>query len=467
MATDARADSGWALIRRGPFARLFWAGFVTSVGDWAALFAQITLADSIAGATGILVVLAARLLPGLLGGAIGGLLADRGSRKAVMVVADVGRGVLVLSLAWVGDLGTLFAISIALELLTLMGQPARTAVLPNLVPERSLLLANSMTLAAAYGTFPIGAALSWMIGLAPPIALLGLIPSTTEASVFAVDALTFFASAAVLATTAIPDAISRERRPAGERFDMKAPLRDLADGVRFVARGSVRPIVVGMSTALFGGGVLLVLGRDYAVETLAADEAGFFALLTALGTGAGLGIVALTMFGDRVARRDVTFAFATTLTGVALMALALVQTVVGGMGWATVMGMGAGAAYVSGFTHLHETVADDLRGRTFAALFSLMRVGLLVSMAIAAPVASAMEGRFDSPFDDPARNTIFLGGAIVLLSGLGVVWSVRDMLRTPRFASAALRSVAAAARLLRGNGTDPGARDDDGEWGPE
>ncbi len=462
MAIDARTESGWALVRRGPFARLFWAGFVTSVGDWAALFAQITLADAIAGAAGIVTVLAARLLPGLLGGAIGGLLADRGSRKAVMVAADVGRGILVLSLAWVGDLATLFVISVGLELLTLMGQPARTAVLPNLVPGPSLLLANSLTLAAAYGTFPIGAALSWAIGLLPAVGLLGVLPASTEAHVFAVDALTFFASAVLLATTFIPDVEVAEHRRRASRFDLRAPLRDLVDGVRFVARGSVRPIVVGMSTALFGGGVLLILGRDFAVEVLRADETGFFALLTALGTGAGVGIVALTFYGDRLTRRDVTFAVTLTIAGVGLVSLAFVQTVVGGMGWAAVMGIGAGAAYVTGFTHLHETVSDDLRGRTFAVLFSLMRVGLLVSMAIAAPVSAALS--FDPPLDDSTRNTIFLGGSIVLASGLGVVWSVRDALRTPRFASAALRSIAAAGRSMRGGEEPPGG--DDGEWGP-
>ncbi len=462
MATEARAESGWALVRRGPFARLFWAGFITSVGDWAALFAQITLADAIAGAAGIVTVLAARLLPGLLGGAIGGLLADRGSRKAVMVVADIGRGVLVLSLAWVGDLAPLFLISVGLELLTLMGQPARTAVLPNLVPGPSLLLANSLTLAAAYGTFPIGAALSWVIGLAPAVSLFGLLPASTEAQVFAIDALTFFASAVLLATTFIPDVEVAEHRRRASRFDFKAPLRDLVDGVRFVARGSVRPIVVGMSTALFGGGVLLILGRDFAVDVLRADEAGFFALLTALGTGAGVGIVALTFYGDRVNRRDVTFAVTLTIAGVGLVSLSFVQTVVGGMGWAAVMGLGAGAAYVTGFTHLHETVTDELRGRTFAVLFSLMRVGLLVSMAIAAPVAAALS--FDPPFDNSTRNTIFLGGSIVLASGLGVVWNVRDAVRTPRFASAALRSIAAAGRSMRG-GEEPVADGDDGEWG--
>ena len=204
MSTDAEARSGWDLVRHGPFSRLFWAGFISSTGDWAALFAQISLADRIAGPTGILVVLAARLLPGLVGGAIGGILADRGSRKAVIVVTDIARGLLVLSLAWVGDLAPLFAVSVVLELLTLLGQPARAAVVPNLVHEKNILTANSLTLGSAYGTFPIGSAVAWVLGVLPAMTIFGLLPDRTEATIFAFDSLSFIASGLLVATMAIP-----------------------------------------------------------------------------------------------------------------------------------------------------------------------------------------------------------------------------------------------------------------------
>lgn len=71
---------------------------------------------------------------------------------------------------------------------------------------------------------------------------------------------------------------------------------------------------------------------------------------------------------------------------------------------------------------------------------------------------------FDPPLDDSTRDPIFLGATIVPASGSRVIWSVRDAPRTTRFAAAALRSIAAAGRSLRGGG-EP-ARDDEGEWGP-
>ena len=65
------------------------------------------------------------------------------------------------------------------------------------------------------------------------------------------------------------------------------------------------------------------------------------------------------------------------------------------------MGLGAGAAYVMGLTHLHEHVEDEMRGRVFATLFGMMRIGLFVSMALAVPLAGALKRFGDRPPQRP------------------------------------------------------------------
>jgi len=443
MIGNSRPRSGWDLVRRGPFSRVFWAGFISSTGDWAALFAQISLADFIAGSQGILVVLAARLTPGLLGGAIGGVLADRARRKGAILFADFGRALLVLSLAFIDTLPELFIVSFALELLTLIGQPARAAIVPDLVGPDNLLTANGLTLSAAYGTFPLGAALAWGLGLLGSVTFFGLLPDNDEAVLFAADSLTFFISGLLMLSVPIVAAAVSEERLSVSRFDWRAPLRDFVDGVRFVALNPmVRPVIVGMSVALFGGGMLVVLGKGFSDETLNAGAAGFFALLFALGTGAAVGVVLLSIYGDRFFRRDVLFGVALTVTGVGLAAAALIKTVAGGMGWLAVMGLGAGSAYVTGFTHLHEQVEDDMRGRTFAALFSLMRVGLLVSMVVATNLVAVIPG------GDPARVILFAGGLIVLAAGAGTLWTVRAAFGRPKLSPEGRESIEAAGRAF-------------------
>jgi dTMP kinase len=161
---------------------------------------------------------------------------------------------------------------------------------------------------------------------------------------------------------------------------------------------------------------------------LEAGQAGFPALLTAFGLGAGSGIVTVTIFGPRLVHKDVFFAIALVVAGVSLGAAAFVKTLFGGVGWVGAMGVGAGSAYVLGFAHLHEQTDDDLRGRTFAALLSLMRIGLLTSMMIAIPLAELFDGVLPGLLSRGSRVVLLVGGTTILTSGLVTLWSVRRSL---------------------------------------
>jgi dTMP kinase len=421
------------LISRGPFARLWWAGLSSSLGDWVALFATLTLAARLGGTqaeTAILVPLVARLLPGLFFVAVGGILADRFNRKTMMIVADVGRGVFVLSLAFVDNLVQLFVVSLILELFTLLWQPSKEASVPNLVNSNDLATVNGLSLGAAYGTFPLGAALIWVLDLVPEFGVTETLNSQPETLAFIVDAATFLFSGALIASITFPARVRKPRTDA--RSGLAAPLHDLREGIGFVAGSkTIRTIVLGMAVGLFGGGVLFALGESYARRVVGADQQGFYALLFALGTGAAVGIIGASILGSRNARADVTFGFGLTLTGVSLLAAAAVKTIIGAMGWIAFVGVGTGIAYVMGFSHLHENVEDEFRGRTFAALIALLRTGLLASLAIAGVASKLLDGQFSSPFDNGTRNVIAIGGLIVLITALLSLWSVRDRMGEP------------------------------------
>jgi dTMP kinase len=110
------------------------------------------------------------------------------------------------------------------------------------------------------------------------------------------------------------------------------------------------------------------------------------------------------------------------------MFTSLAQTVFGAGGWVFVVGLGAGGAYVMGFSALHQQVADEIRGRTFAALFTVVRTALLASVALAGAVAAAVDGRLPHPLDDGVRAVLMLGGIIILLAGFSTVWTVRGLI---------------------------------------
>ena len=119
MEIEVGKIRGRDLVRRGPFARLWWSQLISSLGDWVTLFATFSLATEISGdelnsGIAILVPLTARFLPGLIIGVVGGVVADRFDRKRTMIVADFGRAALVLVLVFVGNFRDLFLITFAI-----------------------------------------------------------------------------------------------------------------------------------------------------------------------------------------------------------------------------------------------------------------------------------------------------------------------------------------------------------------
>ena len=427
--SGAGPRSAWALIRSGPFSRLWRAGLISSTGDWVAILATLSLADDLAGGGGIVLALSSRIVPGLFFAAVGGVIADRLPRKYVMMTMEFGRAGLVFSLAFVQTIEALVLVNLALEALTLVFQPAKEAMVPTLVRKSEIVRANSLSLSAAYGTFPLGAAIFTVIApLGEGFTLWGLLPGTVVGLAFVVDAVTYLASALTIMTLPATKRRPRRRRSA-RRFSPMGPLRDLWEGVRFVAgHRRIRSVVLAMTVALAGGGIVVVLGKPFATGVLSAGASGFPALLTAFGLGAGSGIVTVTIFGPRLVHKDVFFAISLLVAGVSLGAAAFVKTLFGGVGWVAAMGIGAGSAYVLGFAHLHEQTEDDLRGRTFAALLSLMRIGLLTSMMIAIPLAEVFDGVLPGLLSQGSRVVLLAGGGTILLSGLVTMWSVRRSL---------------------------------------
>lgn len=451
MTSDAsRPRAAGSMMRTGPFSRFFWAAIVSSTGDWVTVFALIALAGKIGNESGVLVALIARILPGLFLGAAVGVITDRMDRRRLVVLADVGRGLVVPALAFVDTLPMLVVITLIMEFLSLLGQPPRTALVPRLVRRENLVTANSLMLGAAYGTVPLGAGFNWLLTLFPAVTLGGLVPALTAglALAFLADSLTFLLSGALIASLPRID-VQADRAPV-EEGNLKSSWHDFVEGARFfIEERSVRRVVVGMATALFGGGIIIVMGEGFAQDVLLADSAGFFAIITMLGIGAALGIVLVSLNEHRFTHRDLVFGLATVTSGIGLAAASLVTTIPGAAAWMAVMGLGAGAAYVMGLTHLHEHVQDDMRGRIFATLFGLMRIGLFVAMALALPLRGIFGGIDIWRLDDPTRVVLFLGGLTVIASGLGVLWSLRGLLRMPILGKETQDIIAAANRARR------------------
>ncbi|MBI5876284.1 MAG: MFS transporter [Chloroflexi bacterium] len=132
-------------------------------------------------------------IPNLLFLLLGGVTVDRFSRTRIMLISDLLRGILITLVTALAVTGTLevwhiFLASTAFGLVAAFFQPAYTALVPELVPSDMLPSANSLTALSRQLTGIFGPALGAAI-----VAFGG--PSGG----FALDALSFFISAACLA----------------------------------------------------------------------------------------------------------------------------------------------------------------------------------------------------------------------------------------------------------------------------
>ena len=144
-----------------PFRRLWIALSLSSLGDWLSIVALTALAPSLAtgglAAKGSAVsgVWLATLLPALLIGPLAGALADRLDRRMTMIVGDVIRGLLFLSIPLFPNLTWIYVAKFLAGVASQFWNPATAASVPNLVPKDKLERANQLSLVATYGTAPV------------------------------------------------------------------------------------------------------------------------------------------------------------------------------------------------------------------------------------------------------------------------------------------------------------------------
>lgn len=399
------------------FFRLWLAQLASSLGDWIGFVAITALSNRIAGTNGVALVLSARLVPGFFLGSVGGVIVDRLDRKKVMVACDIGRGVMVGLLPFVHTLWLLFLVNLVLEGLTLLWTPAKEATVPNLVPAEQLPRANSLGLGAAYGTFPLGAALfTALAGLATYLSRfdpLRVLRVNQENLAIWTDTVTFLLSAALISTLALNQ---RERTRTNARtggIDLGAHAREVREGWRFIGRSRiVRAVMMTLACGLVGGGMVVPLGPVVAKEVLGGGPRAFGSLITALGLGVALGVVLVSSLQKRLAPERV-FVRAVLLCGVALFAAASMWDLTPALLLVALMGMGAGGVYVLGFALIQANTEDELRGRTFAALYAIVRFCLLLSFVLG-PLAASLFGNLARRLLD---GRVELGPWVIHLSG--------------------------------------------------
>jgi dTMP kinase len=406
------------------FRKLWNSMLFSSLGDWLGLLATTALAQQLSGDNyakanfAIAGVFIARLLPSVFLGPLAGVLADRFDRRKLMVVCDILRTGLYISIPIFHNYFWLYTATILVECVTLFWSPAKEASVPNLVPRNKLESANQVSLLAAYGTAPIAAIIFSILALFSN-AFNALLPSFATNAVdiaLYINAASFaFAAYTVWGLHEIP------KIKDSKKDSEVGVAKSLWQGWKAVSGSKIiRGLVVGMVGAFVAAGAVIGLARTF-VGDLGGGEAAYGVLFGAVFTGLAVGIAAGPKVFAQFSRRRL-FGASLTIAGIFLVLLAAIPNLVLAVIIVIFLGAFSGICWVTGFTMLGMEVQDEVRGRTFAFVQSLIKVTLVAVLAIS-PLIAAAFGEHTLKFKNTELNyngaaiTILIAGVIAAIIG--------------------------------------------------
>jgi DHA3 family macrolide efflux protein-like MFS transporter len=394
-------------IRRHPYVHLalnpsfsaLWVGQVISLfGD---RVNQIALAAAVFEVTKsplqVALTFFVATLPNLLFSPLAGTFVDRWDQKQVLVVSDILRAALVLMVpvAVLIDVWLAYPLVFLITTVSIFFRPARSAVLPRIVPDEDLLAANSAmwvaeTLADVVN-YPIAGLFVLFLASSLPVA-------------FWFDAATYLASAGLIATMIVPPLMRRARGEEGveagpgvddtEAFDGEdlpavrpGVFDDLREGWGFLRHETVLLANTLQGAAgQFAAGILtastLILAQHLTPGTHQEYVATYAFMETSIGAGNLVGGFALGMLAAR-SRKGPIVAGAYAAFGVLLILVGISDAIP--VTVALLFGVGiANMAYViPSQTLFQQRTPPELMGRVVSFRFTLVFGGMSIAMAVA------------------------------------------------------------------------------------
>ena len=411
-----------AVLRLRSLRRLVPAFLAFSVTEWASWIGLVVFAYSRGGPAEAGIVAGVVFLPSIIVAPAASMFGDRRPRAKVLAGAYAVLSVAMAATAvalWVAPpivgyaMATLAATSITLV------RPAHAALLPEVVQKpEELAVANAASgtvegLGALIGPLVAG----FVVGLAGPAAVYGVIAILTLGSTLAV---------LPLALAARPLEVATLPRRGGLVRELGAGLRTVLGDRRLFA------VMAVLSGAIALLGAFNVLMTVIAIDLLGGDEStiGYVAAVAGLGSVLGAGATGLLMSRERLATVYVAagalFAAAVAVIGLGPgPVVILVCLVLSGVGWAFV--------YVEALTLAQRLAGDDVMSRVFGVMESAMMASQALG-ALAVPVLIALVGMM------PA---IVVSG---LAFGIVVAVAAPTLIRADRLAPSRVRQL----RALRG-----------------
>ncbi|HEX8176301.1 MAG TPA: MFS transporter [Pyrinomonadaceae bacterium] len=406
-AAVREASTGYVeLLRRNRDFRRLWLGQVVSqMGDWFNTIALYTIVLDLTGSgRAVGLVLVARFLPSVVAGPASGVLADRFSRRSIMIISDALRAVVVLGFLLVKSaeqLWMVYVLTVMQLVCSTFFEPARTAAIPSIVEPRDLIAANAISSATWSAMLTLGAAIGGLIT--------GWVG--TDAA-FILDSLSYVLSAVLIMTVRLPPREPQEKK--GFTLMSALGLTQTFEGMSYVKR---RPRVFALLMVKpawgLGGGILALLAvfGEKIFPVGRSTATGIGVLYAARGIGTAIGPFAARRFsGETRAHMQTSIGISFLIGGLFYIAFGSATNFFFAIIVLAIAHTGGSILWVYSTVLLQQSVEDSFRGRVFAAELAL----LTLTMAASNYAAGELLDRYQfSP------RTVTIGmGVFFLLPGL-------------------------------------------------
>ena len=387
---------------------------MSSFGDWATLFASVALASYLGSEGGnseltAVIPIVARIIPALMS-SFAGILADRFNKKNVMIICDISRMVIVLGLFFTTTLIQLFLINFLSEIFSLIRQPSRESVVPEVVDNEYLVKANSLFTVGTYASLPLA---SLAFGVISDNSLIEGIVSYGNgwngSVIFVIDSVTFLISSFLLLYL-------KTDSPNKNIEKQSNVLGDLKEGLNyFLSVQELRTVTTSISLSLVGAGALFVLGNTYLTESLKFTQSSFGFMIASFGFGIIFTMVILSYFVTSFSRIPFFIGISMVITGLSLLFAFNSSEFSTILFFIFISGIGSGSVYLLTISYLQSTTDKNLRGRVFGNFYTIGRLSILLSLFISGFAANFINQYFEF---DGVLFVLRISSGFILLSGL-------------------------------------------------
>lgn len=475
------------VLRNTNFLKLWIAQILSQTAQQIVNFALILQVERLTGSsTAVSVVIICFTIPAVLFAAIAGVFVERNSKKLMLILTNVLRGVLVLAYlftdpAWGAGavLPIFYIITLVFSAVSQFFNPAEASMIPQVVKKEELIAANSLfnlTLPATQ--------LGGFVVLGPL-----LLTTVFHNNFNGLYILIFLLCLAAAGSTWLlpqdrPESTAQERRKQGEKVNVggvasgaaeiaksgyKEAGEELAEGWRFIRRDPViMSAIIYWSVAIAVFMMLGTIGPGF-LRSVGIDESKLFYVLLPGGLGLVIGVLLVGRLASRE-NRETMINISLLGAGIALIVFSVAYptltwiystvgktapnelVVLGLLGFLTfLLGLLNSFISVPAQTALQERSPEDIRARVFSAFFTISNAILLVPVFFAGALADWL---------GHAMSVFLIGLAVLATAGIGLYRSKdrrvgmkgnmpKNGQFSPEEAEAALSTASPAPRPIR------------------